>query len=87
MGPQNIDTVLIAGKVMKRNSQMVGLDLTRLQRFGDEARGRGGGVLETITARLCSGAFIVRYAGAGSADSMAGLGLWLEAMRRWEICW
>jgi 5-methylthioadenosine/S-adenosylhomocysteine deaminase len=40
MGPQNVDTVLIAGKVMKRNGQMVGLDFARLRRLGDEARDR-----------------------------------------------
>ncbi len=40
MGPQNVDTVLIAGKVMKRAGQMVGLDFARLQRLGDEARDR-----------------------------------------------
>lgn len=40
MGPQNVDTVLIAGKVMKRNGQMVGLDFARLARLGDEARDR-----------------------------------------------
>jgi 5-methylthioadenosine/S-adenosylhomocysteine deaminase len=40
MGPQNVDTVLIAGKVMKRNGQMLGLDFARLERLGDEARDR-----------------------------------------------
>jgi hypothetical protein len=40
IGPQNVDTVLIAGKVMKRGGQMVGLDFARLQRLGDEARDR-----------------------------------------------
>jgi hypothetical protein len=40
MGPQNVDTVLIAGKVMKRGGQMVGLDFARLHRLGDEARDR-----------------------------------------------
>jgi cytosine/adenosine deaminase-related metal-dependent hydrolase len=40
MGPQNVDTVLIAGKIMKRDGQMVGLDVARLQRLGDEARDR-----------------------------------------------
>jgi 5-methylthioadenosine/S-adenosylhomocysteine deaminase len=40
MGPQNIDTVLIAGKIMKHEGQMVGLDLAKLQRLGDEARDR-----------------------------------------------
>jgi len=39
-GPQNVDTVLIAGKVMKRNGQMPGLDFARLERLGDEARDR-----------------------------------------------
>src|SRR5262249_28013078 len=38
MGPQNVDTVLIAGKVMKRNGQLVGVDFGRLVRLGDEAR-------------------------------------------------
>jgi 5-methylthioadenosine/S-adenosylhomocysteine deaminase len=40
MGPQNVDTVLIAGKVMKRNGQLVGVDFARLVRLGDEARDR-----------------------------------------------
>jgi len=40
MGPQNIDTVLIAGRIVKREGQMVGLDLAKLQRLGDEARDR-----------------------------------------------
>jgi len=40
MGPRNVDTVLIAGKVMKRGGQMVGLDFARLQRIGHEARDR-----------------------------------------------
>ncbi len=40
MGPQNVDTVLIAGKIMKRNGEMLGLDFARLQRLGDEARDR-----------------------------------------------
>jgi 5-methylthioadenosine/S-adenosylhomocysteine deaminase len=40
MGPQNVDTVLIAGKVMKRNGQLVGLDLSRLDRMASEARDR-----------------------------------------------
>jgi 5-methylthioadenosine/S-adenosylhomocysteine deaminase len=40
MGPQNVDTVLIAGKVMKRNGQLVGVDFDRLTRLGDEARDR-----------------------------------------------
>jgi 5-methylthioadenosine/S-adenosylhomocysteine deaminase len=40
MGPQNVDTVLIAGKVMKRNGQLVGVDFDRLTRLGNEARDR-----------------------------------------------
>ena len=40
MGPQNVDTVLIAGKVMKRNGQLVGVDLDRLIRLGNDARDR-----------------------------------------------
>jgi cytosine/adenosine deaminase-related metal-dependent hydrolase len=40
MGPQNVDTVLIAGKVMKRNGQLVGVDFDRLARLGNEARDR-----------------------------------------------
>lgn len=40
MGPQNVDTVLIAGKVMKRNGQLAGVDFARLVRLGEEARDR-----------------------------------------------
>jgi 5-methylthioadenosine/S-adenosylhomocysteine deaminase len=40
MGPQNVDTVLIAGKVMKRNGQLVGVDFEKLTRMGDAARDR-----------------------------------------------
>jgi hypothetical protein len=40
MGPQNVDTVLIAGKVMKRNGQLLGVDFDRLARLGNEARDR-----------------------------------------------
>jgi cytosine/adenosine deaminase-related metal-dependent hydrolase len=40
MGPQNVDTVLIAGKVMKRNGEMTGPDMAALQRLGDESRDR-----------------------------------------------
>jgi 5-methylthioadenosine/S-adenosylhomocysteine deaminase len=40
MGPQNVDTVLIAGKVMKRNGQLVDVDFAHLVRLGDEARDR-----------------------------------------------
>jgi 5-methylthioadenosine/S-adenosylhomocysteine deaminase len=40
MGPQNVDTVLIAGKVMKRKGQLVGVDWARLTRLGNEAQAR-----------------------------------------------
>jgi 5-methylthioadenosine/S-adenosylhomocysteine deaminase len=40
MGPQNVDTVLIAGKVMKRNGQLVGVDWDRIARLGKEAQER-----------------------------------------------
>jgi 5-methylthioadenosine/S-adenosylhomocysteine deaminase len=40
MGPQNVDTVLIAGKVMKRNGQLVGVDFDRITRLGNEAQAR-----------------------------------------------
>src|SRR6516162_827530 len=40
MGPQNVDTVLIGGKVMKRNGQLLGVDFDRLARLGNDARDR-----------------------------------------------
>ena len=40
MGPQNVDTVLIGGKVMKRNGQLVGVDMNRIARLGNEAQAR-----------------------------------------------
>jgi 5-methylthioadenosine/S-adenosylhomocysteine deaminase len=40
MNSGNVDTVLIAGKVMKRNGQLVGVDLDRIARLGDAARDR-----------------------------------------------
>ena len=40
MGPQNVDTVLIGGKVMKRNGQLVGVDMKRIARLGKEAQAR-----------------------------------------------
>ena len=40
MGPQNVDTVLIAGKVVKRNGQLVGVDMKRIARLGTEAQAR-----------------------------------------------
>ena len=52
MGPQNVDTVLIAGKVMKRNGQMLGLDFARLERLGDEARDRVYAAAKVKNARI-----------------------------------
>jgi cytosine/adenosine deaminase-related metal-dependent hydrolase len=40
MGPQNVDTVLIAGKVVKRNGQLVGVDMDRIARLGRQAQQR-----------------------------------------------
>jgi 5-methylthioadenosine/S-adenosylhomocysteine deaminase len=40
MNSGNVDTVLIAGKVMKRDGQLVGVDFARLKRLGDQARER-----------------------------------------------
>jgi 5-methylthioadenosine/S-adenosylhomocysteine deaminase len=40
MGPQNVDTVLVAGKVMKRNGQLVGLDWSRVTTLANETRVR-----------------------------------------------
>jgi 5-methylthioadenosine/S-adenosylhomocysteine deaminase len=40
MRPHNVDTVLIAGKVMKRNGAMLGISYDRLTRLGGEARDR-----------------------------------------------
>ncbi len=40
MGPQNVDTVLIGGKIMKRNGQMVGVDMKRVARLTREAQAR-----------------------------------------------
>jgi 5-methylthioadenosine/S-adenosylhomocysteine deaminase len=40
MGPQNVDTVLIAGKVMKRNGKLVGVDMNRIARLGEQAKAR-----------------------------------------------
>src|ERR1700730_16186789 len=52
MGPQNVDTVLIAGKVMKRNGQMLGLDFARLERLGDESRDRVYAAAKVKNARI-----------------------------------
>lgn len=40
MTAQNVDTVLIAGKVMKRNGKLVGVDMNRIARLGREAQAR-----------------------------------------------
>jgi cytosine/adenosine deaminase-related metal-dependent hydrolase len=40
MGPQNVDTVLIAGKVVKRKGQLLGVDWARLTRLANEAQAR-----------------------------------------------
>lgn len=40
MGPQNVDTVLIAGKIMKRAGKLVGVDMNRLTRLAEEAKAR-----------------------------------------------
>jgi len=40
MGPSNVDTVLIAGKVKKRNGQLVGVDLDAIAKKVAESRDR-----------------------------------------------
>ena len=40
MTAQNVDTVLIAGKVMKRNGKLVGVDMNRVAKLGREAQAR-----------------------------------------------
>jgi cytosine/adenosine deaminase-related metal-dependent hydrolase len=40
MGPSNVDAVLIAGKVMKRNGRLLGVDWNRVSRLAYEARDR-----------------------------------------------
>jgi 5-methylthioadenosine/S-adenosylhomocysteine deaminase len=52
MGPQNVDAVPIAGKVMKRNGQIVGLDFARLERLGDEARDRVSAAANVKNSRV-----------------------------------
>jgi cytosine/adenosine deaminase-related metal-dependent hydrolase len=52
MGPQNVDTVLIAGNVMKRNGQLVGVDMARITRLGNEARERNYKNANMPTARI-----------------------------------
>ncbi len=38
MNPANVDTVLVAGKVMKRNGQMVGVDYDKIAKLVDASR-------------------------------------------------
>jgi len=40
MSPQNVDTVLIAGRVVKRRGRLVGVDMNRVNRMGREAQAR-----------------------------------------------
>jgi cytosine/adenosine deaminase-related metal-dependent hydrolase len=40
MGPSNVDTVMIAGQIKKRNGQMVGVDQTRIAKLVNESRDR-----------------------------------------------
>ena len=40
MTAQNVDTVLIAGKIMKRNGKLVGVDMNRIAKLGREAQAR-----------------------------------------------
>jgi len=40
MTAHNVDTVLIAGKIMKRNGVLVGVDMNRVARLGREAQAR-----------------------------------------------
>ena len=40
MGPQNVDTVLIAGKVVKRGGKLVGVDMNKVAKLGREAQAR-----------------------------------------------
>jgi cytosine/adenosine deaminase-related metal-dependent hydrolase len=52
MGPQNVDTVLISGKVMKRGGRLLGVDAERLTRLGNEARDRLYANAKVKNARL-----------------------------------
>ena len=40
MTAQNVDTVLIAGKVMKRNGKLVGVDMNKVAKLAREAQAR-----------------------------------------------
>jgi 5-methylthioadenosine/S-adenosylhomocysteine deaminase len=52
MNSGNVDTVLIGGKVMKRNGQLVGVDFARLVRLGNEARERAYRNANVPTSRI-----------------------------------
>ena len=52
MNSGNVDTVLIGGKVMKRNGQLVGVDFARLMRLGNEARERAYKNANVPTSRV-----------------------------------
>jgi 5-methylthioadenosine/S-adenosylhomocysteine deaminase len=52
MNTSNVDTVLIGGKVMKRNGQLVGVDFARLVRLGNEARERAYRNANVPTSRV-----------------------------------
>ena len=57
MGPQNVDTVLIAGKVMKRNGKLVGIDMNAARaarRGGQGARLQGRGRTRQARLRVCA---------------------------------
>jgi hypothetical protein len=40
MTARNVDTVMIAGKVVKRNGVLVGVDMNRIAKLGRDAQAR-----------------------------------------------
>ena len=38
MDTSNVDTVIVAGKVMKRDGRLVGVDLPRIRRMAEQSR-------------------------------------------------
>jgi hypothetical protein len=40
MTARNVDTVMIAGKIVKQNGQLVGVDMNRIARLAREAQAR-----------------------------------------------
>jgi 5-methylthioadenosine/S-adenosylhomocysteine deaminase len=52
MGPGNVDTVLIAGKVKKRNGQLVGVDADRIAKLLSESRDRTVAAAKYDRARI-----------------------------------